>query len=161
MQFFRMCLLSILISPLVGCDNDDSGAEGAYTAAKRQWDDQQIVNYRYTVSIEKPHPALCFSVSDTYPGCGFYVATVKGGIVESAERTGSGEALNEDQLKALATVNDLFSVIEDAIERQAAAIDVDYNPQYGYPQSIFIDNRTDVADDERLFHASGLVPIAP
>lgn len=163
MKLVRLFFLLFLIGPLMGCGNDDegSGAESTYIAAKRQWDDRQIANYRYTVSIERPHPALCFSASDTYPGCGFYVVTVKDGTVESAERAGNGEMLNEDQLSTLATVEDLFAVISAAIERPAASIDVEYDLQYGYPRSIFIDNQNDISDDETLFHASDLAPTAP
>lgn len=163
MKLVRLCLFLALASPLMACINDDdgSGAERAYSEAKRQWEGRQVADYRYTVSIERPHPIFCFPPSDTFPGCGFYVVTVKDSVVDSAQRSGSGEALNEAQLGALATVDGLFSVIQTAIERPATGIDVEYDPQYGYPKSIFIDNSTGTADDETIFHASGLVPIAP
>ena len=45
-------------------------------------------------------------------------------------------------------VKDLFKLIDEAISRGAAQIDVEYDPQLGNPTSLYIDYSTQIADEE-------------
>jgi len=54
------------------------------------------------------------------------------------------------------TVNGLFDVIDQGIERGAATLRVVYDPALGYPVEIDYDGATNVADDEITYRASAV-----
>ena len=62
--------------------------------------------------------------------------TVKNGVARSEVR---GSA---------STIDGWFGVIQGAIDKGAARVDVTYDPQLGYPAKVFIDYDADVADEE-------------
>lgn len=57
------------------------------------------------------------------------------------------------------SVDELFDVIVDAIEREADILEVTYDRQLGYPMSISIDYDRNVADDELVITAHSLEPL--
>ena len=61
-------------------------------------------------------------------------------------------------LADLPTVDGLFAIIEHAIARRADHLEVEYHPVLGYPTRVAIDYAFNVADDEVVHSASGLVP---
>lgn len=52
------------------------------------------------------------------------------------------------------SVTDLFQKIDNAIKQNVALLDVQYDPQYGYPLSISIDPILNLSDDETVFTIS-------
>jgi hypothetical protein len=50
----------------------------------------------------------------------------------------------------------LFDAIQDGIDRRADLIDVEYDPTYGYPTSVYIDYDRRVADEELSLTTRGL-----
>lgn len=54
------------------------------------------------------------------------------------------------------TVADLFDDVQQQLEREAARLDVSYDPAYGYPRSIVADVSFMTADDESSQTASNL-----
>lgn len=54
------------------------------------------------------------------------------------------------------TIDDLFDLIDKAIDRNAYRIKVDYHPEHGYPTSIFIDYDQRMADEETSLTVSDL-----
>ena len=57
------------------------------------------------------------------------------------------------------TVPDLFAVLHDALGRNADQIDVEYDPELGYPTRIKVDYDKQAADEEIEILAEGLVEI--
>lgn len=54
------------------------------------------------------------------------------------------------------TVDGLFTLIEQAIQRKAASIKVSYDARFGYPTNIAIDYNKRIADEEVYYKASGM-----
>ena len=50
----------------------------------------------------------------------------------------------------------LFDAIQDAIDRQADYIDIDYDPTYGYPTDVYIDYDRRVSSDELVLRTWGM-----
>jgi hypothetical protein len=57
------------------------------------------------------------------------------------------------------TIADLFDVLQSALESDAAAIVVQYDPDLGYPRDIYIDWNAGVADEETSLSATDLAAI--
>ena len=54
------------------------------------------------------------------------------------------------------TVDDLFAMLQDAIDGGAVSITVEYERQLGYPTTAFIDYDALIADEEQGFAVSEL-----
>ncbi|AUS99091.1 hypothetical protein CLI64_01005 [Nostoc sp. CENA543] len=104
------------------------------------WNSKNIVNYRYTFSNG------CFCIPDAR---GPVVIEVRNGKTVSVTSVATGQPVsNPEFFRNYNTIPKLFNVIGDAIQRQAANLDVSYNPQYGYPTQINVDYNAQIADEE-------------
>jgi hypothetical protein len=113
---------------------------GKFRVNRRLWKEQNIVNYRYTLTNS------CFCIPDAR---GPVDITVRNGITTSIKSVATGkEVSNPEFFERYKTIPKLFNVISDAIARKASNIDVQYNPQRGYPTQINIDYNRQVADEE-------------
>lgn len=139
------CTLVALVA-LTACD-DVSGLDGRYASARRQWIASRPTRYEFKLHVS------CF--------CGFppqpVTITVNGdSIVSATDATGAPIVA---QLRSTYTsIDGLFAVVQGAIDRDAYQLDVAYDPLRGYPTSIAIDYRKNVADDEVSYTVSGFVP---
>ncbi len=75
---------------------------------------------------------------------------VRGGSVEDGTVTESGIQLTPEQLAEYVSVEQLFDLIQDAIDQDAAEIRVSYAAA-GYPTEVWIDFNLRIADEERGF----------
>jgi hypothetical protein len=57
------------------------------------------------------------------------------------------------------TIAELFNVVQDAIDAEAAQIDVSYDGVLGHPTSMFIDFEVLIADEEIGYTADQVVPV--
>ena len=71
---------------------------------------------------------------------------VKNGKIQSAKSPGGANPWRRAK-----TIDGLFAIIRDAINKKAAGIDVKYHRTYGYPTSIYIDHNHHVADEETSY----------
>ncbi|MBU7583131.1 MAG: hypothetical protein KAF91_09525 [Nostoc sp. TH1S01] len=106
---------------------------------RRLWNQQNIRNYRYTLSNS------CFCTPEAR---GPVIITVKNGITASITTTTGEPVSNPEFFERYKTIPKLFNVIADAIARKADNIDVQYNNQLGYPTQISIDYSFQQADEE-------------
>ena len=67
-----------------------------------------------------------------------------------------GVDVPEEQWPAFDTVEEMFQLIEIAIDERARHFDVEYDPQLGHPTLINLDFRENVVDDELTIHVSDL-----
>ena len=146
--------LSIVLAaalPLAGCGNPSSpsGPEGDLEEARRTWSGQGIDSYTFEVS------QLCFCVAESR---GTFAVTVVRGNVVSVTDAETGAPRTPGPFVPL-TVEALFAKVEDALDRDAARIDVRYDPRLGYPQEIAIDFIALAIDDEVTYTASDLAPL--
>ena len=60
---------------------------------------------------------------------------VDGGAVTSVTYVDSGKAPEHDGYGRYITIDDLFETIQEGIDRNAAAVDVSYDPVFGFPRT--------------------------
>jgi hypothetical protein len=101
------------------------------------WDKANISNYRYTFSNG------CFCIGEAR---GPVVIEVRNGQTTSI--TLDGKPANPQYFEKYKTIPKLFNVIQDAINRKAYSLNVQYNSQFGYPTQISIDYNSQIADEE-------------
>ncbi|MBT8488975.1 MAG: hypothetical protein KJO65_09165 [Gemmatimonadetes bacterium] len=107
------------------------------------WERQGLDTYRYAVE------RLCF--------CGLagpVRVTVVDGDATERVFVQSGDPVPEDQADWYPTVDELFSILVDAVQRNAHDIEVTYDPDTGVPLDIFIDYEQNVADEELGFRVT-------
>lgn len=126
-----------------GTDNSDLRAE--FETNKQKWQNSRPDNYSYTVERSGflgPEARKPIDV------------TVNGNTITNSQFSdGSADPVpNFNQL----TLDDLFNTVENAINSGAAEVRVEYDPQFGYPTSIFIDHDRRIADEEVFLSASNL-----
>ncbi len=85
---------------------------------------------------------------------------VRGGVVDSVVVIAGGAVLTSAEAAQYRSVGGLFAVIADALDRDAASLQVTYHPTLGYPTSISIDYSAQVADEEVQYLVSDLTPAA-
>ncbi|WP_242051660.1 DUF6174 domain-containing protein [Nostoc sp. FACHB-280] len=106
---------------------------------RRLWNQQNIRNYRYTLSRS------CFCAPAAR---GPVIITVRNGITASITTTTGEPVSNPEFFERYKTIPKLFNVIADAIARRADNVEVTYNSQRGYPTQISIDYSFQQADEE-------------
>ncbi|MBX9258737.1 hypothetical protein H1Q63_33260 [Desmonostoc muscorum CCALA 125] len=107
---------------------------------RRLWEKQNISNYRYTFSNG------CFCIPDAR---GPVIIEVRNGKKPLITSVATGQPVeNPEFFDKYNTIPKLFNVIQDAINRQASSLDVNYNPKLGYPTQINVDYNAQIADEE-------------
>ena len=136
---------------LTACGVLSSGPEPAelddFRAARARWEGQETKSYSYTLELHAMiigGTPIAVEVRDgmaasvTYVDTGAPVATTaEGGFVARFD-----------------TVQELFRVIEDHLERGSARVVVAYDESHGYPVSAEIDPERGVVDDEFSFRVT-------
>jgi hypothetical protein len=84
---------------------------------------------------------------------------VQAGVVTSAEFEDSGAGVEAALLSYVPSIEDLFDLIEDALDRQVAYFSAQYDPSYGFPTRIEIDYSSTMPDDEVAISARELQPL--
>ncbi|MCP3939786.1 MAG: hypothetical protein GY708_30965 [Actinomycetia bacterium] len=122
-----------------------SSDEQALEAALQRWAATDTASY----SIVYQHNCFC-------PMEEIAVVVVDGKVVSA-----KGEAGVEPQFaRQPMTVDDMFDEIRTAIDGGAAAIDVSYDPDLGYPTNYWIDEALNIADEEHGITVFELTPAA-
>ncbi len=122
---------------------DANQAQASLDRNREIWTANGIANYQYTFR----RSCECLPEEDI-------VVTVQNGEVAAAVYTPSGEAVSMERMADLDTVEDLFDLIQAAIERPADRVQVQYDPNYGHPANIYIDYDFQVADEEVSYKIS-------
>ncbi len=141
-------LWTSLILALVACGegNPLRPVETALQRNQQLWQEVGPANYRYTFQ------RLCFCV-DIRP----VEIEVRAGAIVSVTVIETGEELDTSVFDWFETVDGLFDMVLDAIDRKAERLEVTYHPTLGYPTDIDVDYSFNIADEEQRILASGLV----
>lgn len=130
-----VCLLVVFF---LGCGSEESNKpDSELTVAKDRWVASGIEDYRFTLKT------ICFCPPESD-----IVVIVRAGALDSAFFVDTGAALSEERMRRVLTVDGLFEEIEDAYAKNAALVRVTYNGTYGYPENLFIDYESNLADEE-------------
>lgn len=129
---------------LTGCGTTGPGAPFSIELANnaRLWAGQAPDAYRYAVR------RLCFCGPEAI---GPVRMDVVDGQVVSMVYVEGGGPVDSDYESLFPTVEGLFAVLADALERDAVQIDVTWDPETGIPVDFFIDYDEGIADEELGF----------
>jgi hypothetical protein len=152
----RAPLLLALMAPALlfagACDGSLSpsqlrGTRSELNVARRRWQAQGPASYRYRFQY------LCFCpVSLVTP----VEIEVRDGRVTAVVEPQTGRPVPEAAGRPTPTVEDLFAVVEDALDGGVDWLDVQYDIVLGYPAVIRVDPDARVVDEERSYFAGGL-----
>ncbi len=78
-------------------------------------------------------------------------ATVVDGAVAGATDLVTGEVLEPNEVQWYLTIDGLFDLVQDAYDRNAHDVQVEFDASRGYPTRIFIDYSEMIADEELGF----------
>src|SRR5690606_34830369 len=110
--------------------------------ARDRWRREAPRDYRYEFELH------CFCGADLHRPVTVWV---RNGAVYDAVYADNGRPVPTTNLQYYRTIDGLFEVIGDAINRRADFIDVEYDSRYGYPRFADIDYERRTADDEIYF----------
>jgi hypothetical protein len=113
---------------------------------------QASVGADYTFVVQR----ICFCIDEvTQPA----LVTVRGGAIATVTHVATGEAAPAEGYK---TVAELFAFVENALQGRrsgnVAEVRVSYDPQYGYPNDVWVDESYEIADEEQGFVLTELQP---
>ena len=115
----------------------------ALTQNHQKWDALKITHYRFKLEIG------CFcSFNDDLP---FSIEVLDDKVVSMLDNKGQPVIDNFDTYN---TIEKLFNQIDDAFKQKADEINVEYNPENGFPQLIEINYSYTVYDDEMGFRVT-------
>lgn len=119
-------------------------------AQRAKWAAQRIDDYQLTFS------RVCFCAPE---GAGLVVLSVLEDEPVELLYFLSGDPVAPEWQSVFPTVHGLFDFLEDAIDRGAEQIDVDFDPDLGLPTSVRVDYRIAAADEEIGYEIEKLLPI--
>lgn len=138
----RMGMVAGTLALLAACSDPTAitGEEMEMELARRKWDAQQVDDYRMQVRL----------VGAWFGGAA--VIHVRNGVPVSVEPVGNQSGAGGSELwSRYDTVEELFAVLERAVEEDAYRIDATYEGSYGLPVDVFVDLIENAVDDEHGF----------
>jgi hypothetical protein len=152
MMRLRLPLVLALAAAATACGilDPNSDVENKLNDEYAKWLAKGPATYEYRLT------QICFCAPDYTKT--FLVRVSNGTVVDTRDATTGAPPPAQYQSR---TVPDLFAVIHDAIGRDADQIDVDYDPELGYPTRIAVDYVKQAADEEIELRAEGLAAPAP
>jgi len=144
--------VALFLSPLAACDSitgvDDLSR--AQSELDRNWDRFQAsapLSYSYTVRV------TCDCTSDvTRP----VTVWVDRGSIEFLLYEDTGRPVPLSYASSFPSVEQLFDAIQNGIDQRADVVDVDYDPTYGYPTSVYIDYDRRTSGEELILATRSL-----
>ena len=134
MRYIR--LTAVLL--LAACGSDSPTAPANRLGEQRAlWAAQGLTDYTFDVT----KVCYCQSVGDVR-------VTVKGGVITGVTELASEVARDPETFR---TIDGLFDLVQDAYERDAHEVQVEFDPNRGYPTRIWIDYGRMIADEEMGF----------
>jgi hypothetical protein len=135
---------ALLLAALAGCNlGDDDGFQRRKLAeARTLWDRKDVASYSYLLELQ----CFCAPASQLEP----VVVTVRNGAVTSVKYE-DGTSAPGAVFGAYDTVEELFDMIEDAIDRDADMLQVGYDAVYGFPNVINVDYESGGTEQKLLF----------
>jgi hypothetical protein len=126
------------------------GAPDTLATARALWTRSHPASYRYQLRISAFAPP-----SVTQP----VIVEVHNGVPFSITPVNPGEPIDATTMAKYDTVEELFSVIEDAVSRSAESLSASYDATYGFPKETWIDYSRSIADEELGFQVSNFTPL--
>ena len=135
----RFALAFTLTSVLLASCSEFTSPSRDLENARQRWASNGAASYDFTVYLS------CFCTPDAGRPV---VVVVANGVVQSRKFVDTGAAVTPPFSPAYSTIEGLFDIVADARARNAAQLDVEYDPERGYPKRIGIDYIANAIDDE-------------
>lgn len=120
---------------------EEKTAQQDLDANQAKWANANLTSYTYAYEL------LCFC-----PPEGTIVVNVQNSVVVSAFFSPSGVVLSPGRLAQQRTIDEFFGFIQTGLDESYEKMDVVYNDQYGFPESLDVDVSTAIADDEAVYN---------
>lgn len=136
-KYFRLLLCIGLAAALAGCSGDDyKDFQKLLDRNIAQWESQELDEYAFS-----------------YERSCFCTPLRQSSLVEDGEVIRSYDNLDKvfipnDDLEDNITIEDLFALVQEAIDREADALSVEFNEDFGYPVRVAVNFSYATADDE-------------
>ncbi|MCH7738684.1 MAG: hypothetical protein IIC93_00885 [Chloroflexi bacterium] len=121
---------------------DPTTDAGQLALARARWAALDISDYDVTMSLQCFCPLNVSKMVDL---------KVRDGVIARGVRPAGSDVNTEIVLERYRTVEGLFDFVADAIEQEAHSITAIYHPEHGYPESVFVDFVSNIADEEHGF----------
>lgn len=121
--------------------------EARLREARSLWRAQGVASYTYVASRS------CFCAPEAREPA---TVTVRAGVIVSVVSVEGGVSRSPEGYH---TVEGLFDLVQDAIDKNAATIRTEYDPARGYLTSAYIDLDERLADEEFSIEARALTPL--
>lgn len=129
---------------LATCNNTDSyGAFNDIAEAKQQWESNNFTSYR--VDVER----ICFC-----PPPQDYSMLVQNSEVIEVIDMETGEPVSS--LGAYQSIEDIFAWLQNVASDKPMKLDLEFDPEYGYPTFIDYNQSDQIADEELLMRITNL-----
>ncbi len=150
----RIKPLLVLLPLLVGCvifSSIEEDVQGELDVNRALWDAAAI--HDYSMSFQR----LCLfcSVEFLIP----VRITVRGDTIYEVTDLDTEAPVEEPAPGAFLTIDGVFNVIQGAIDKNAAEIDVRYNSMLGYPTDVIIDLSRSLFNDDAQFQIREFVEL--
>ena len=150
----RIKPLLVLLPFLVGCvifSGLEEDLQGELDVNRAQWDAAEIHDYG------RNFQRLCL-----FCGVEFLIPvrlTVRGDTIYEVTDVDTGAPVAEPAPGAFLTIDEVFDVIQGAIDQSAAEINVRYNSMFGYPTDVTIDLSRSLFNDDAQFRIREFVEL--
>ncbi len=150
----RIKPLLVLLPLLVGCvifSSIEEDVQGGLDVNRALWDAAAI--HDYSMSFQR----LCVfcSVEFLIP----VRITVRGDTISEVTDLDTGAPVEEPAPGVFLTIDEVFDVIQGAIDQSAAEINVRYNSMFGYPTDVTIDLSRSLFNDDAQFQIREFVEL--
>ncbi|MFP5355336.1 MAG: DUF6174 domain-containing protein [Gemmatimonadota bacterium] len=133
-----LALTASACTVITGPDDEWDFEQRDLTRAERTWSSNFIDDYEYVVRRN------CFCAMG---GVSVRVV-VQNDRVVAREIEGTATPLPSSMAYWYPTIDGLFAILQDAIDRRAYRIDATYDYDYGFPTDFYIDYDRHIADEE-------------
>ncbi len=151
LQFFTLLVIGLLmvmlmnIMPMSANGESNSLLIEELKENRQLWRSQQIENYQYI------YQQRCFC---PLPSNEPLKVSVKNDKITQVVNLNNNQVITDLTLPK--TIEELFNIIKDAIQRNADEILITYDPTLGYPTRVEIDYQKILADDEITYTVKDL-----
>jgi hypothetical protein len=150
----RWAVLVLVVAASVWSCSDSESDEWERVRAelernRERWAERGFPDYDLTLR------RLCFCPPELVRPV---VVAVRDGEIASVTFTETGEPVDPEFARFFPDVEGLFDLVQDAIDRDADSLVVDYDAALGYPAAISIDYEAGIADEELSFRVDSLTP---
>jgi len=135
-------LLAVILAAQFSCGIFRESPEVELERNRKLWRESKITNYRMTVDLRKSGHA---------GPRGTFIFTVRRGAAESVAAAKPELTDSSEDVEQYDTIEKLFQIIESAAKRRPGILEIEYEPQLGYPRKLDLDYKSFVSDDELYF----------